>query len=103
MALINKNHPALAGDRHKFWEDELNNSRIHLYDLNILINRLEHEDIKSYGIDTGQTNINTSQQDLPSLYDRREKLLKQILDLENKLGRSGLPEQQKVFQVVPSW
>jgi hypothetical protein len=103
MALISDNHPALAEDQRKFWTDELKNTRILLTDLNQLIFRLEHEEIKSYGLDTGQTNFSSTRQDLPALIDRREKLIKQIRDLEDRLGISQLPEKQKLFQVVPQW
>jgi hypothetical protein len=103
MALISDNHQALAEDQRKFWEDELINARILLTELNKLIFQLEHDDIKSYGLDTGQNNVSTTRQDLPSLIDRREKLIKQIKDLEDMLGINQLPEKQKVFQVVPQW
>jgi hypothetical protein len=103
MALISDNHQALADDQRKYWEDELKNTRILLADLNQLIFKLEHEEIKSYGLDTGQNNISTTQQDLPSLIDRREKYRKDIEYLEDKLGINQLPEKQKVFQVVPQW
>jgi hypothetical protein len=103
MALISDNHPALADDQRKYWEDELKNTRILLADLNQLIFKLEHEEIKSYGLDTGQNNISTTRQDLPSLIDRRKKYRKDIEYLENKLGINQLPEKQKVFQVVPQW
>jgi hypothetical protein len=103
MALISNDHPALADNQRKYWEDELNNTRIILSDLNQLIFKLEHEEIKSYGFDTGQNNISTTRQDLPSLIDRREKLIKQIKDLEDMLGINQLPEKEKLFQVVPQW
>jgi hypothetical protein len=103
MALISGDHPALAEDQRRYWEDELKNTRILLVDLNQLIFKLEHEEIKSYGMDTGQNNISTTRQDLPSLIDRREKLIKQIKDLEDMLGINQLPEKEKMFQVVPQW
>jgi hypothetical protein len=103
MSLISDNHQALAEDQRKYWEDELKNTRILLADLNQLIFKLEHEEIKSYGLDTGQNNISTTRQDLPALIDRREKLIKQIEYLEDKLGKNNLPEKQKLFQVVPQW
>jgi hypothetical protein len=103
MALISGNHPALAEDQRKYWEDELKNTRILLADLNQLILKLEHEELKSYGMDTGQNNISITRQDLPSLIDRREKLIKQIECLEDKLVKNNLPEKQKLFQAVPQW
>jgi hypothetical protein len=103
MALISGNHPDIEEDQRGFWEDELINARILLTELNKLIFQLEHNDIKSYGLDTGQDNITTTRQDLPSLIDRREKLIKQIKELEDMLGINQLPEKQKVFQAVPQW
>jgi hypothetical protein len=103
MALISDNHQALAENQRKYWEDELSNTRILLNDLNKLIFRLEQEEIKSYGLDTGQNNVSTTRQDLPSLIDRREKLIKQIKDFEDMLGINQLPEKQKIFQAVPQW
>jgi hypothetical protein len=103
MALISDNHPALADNQRKYWDDELKNTKILLADLNQLIFKLEHEEIKAYGMDTGQNNISTTRQDLPSLIDRREKLIKQIKDFEDMLGINQLPEKQKMFQAVPQW
>jgi hypothetical protein len=103
MALINETHTTLLESSQKFWEDELKNCRILLFELDKAIYKLSQDDIKNYSFDTGQNNINVSQQDLPTLIDRREKLIKQIADLEDKLGISGIPEKQKLFQVAPAW
>jgi hypothetical protein len=103
MAIISENHPALTGDQKEYWEDILKNTRILLFELDKAIFALTREEKKPYTMDTGQTNISVTRQDVPALLDRREKLLKQIKDLEEKLGINELPEQPKQFQVVPAW
>jgi hypothetical protein len=101
MALITENHPALSGESEKFWDDELNNSRILLFELDKAIFAFNHKNVQQYTIDDGQDHITVHKYDLPSLYDKREKLIKQIQELEAKLGKD--PPVQKVFQVVPLW
>jgi hypothetical protein len=103
MALIDANHETLAEDQKKFWEDALKNSRILFFELDKAIYALTHEDTKSYSMDTGQTTVNVTFNDLPSLIDRREKLKKQIEELEDKLGISQIAEKPKFFQGVPAW
>ena len=86
MALISENHATIQEDSRKFWEDTLANTRINLFQLDKLIFDLTHDQRKCYSFDTGQNSINVSRQDLPMLIDWRDKLLKQIEDLEDKLG-----------------
>lgn len=101
MANIAENHPALEGDVNQFWKDELNNSRILLYELDKAIYSLSQKGIYSYSINTGQDSQNVTRYDLPQLYTRRRDLIKQIEELEIKLGIGG-PEVS-VYQVTPVW
>jgi hypothetical protein len=98
MALIAEEHPALSGDPKQFWQDELNNSRILLYELDRAIHALTKKEISHYTINTGQDSQTVTRQDLPNLYIRREALIKQIMELEEKIN-----PKQKTFQVVPGW
>jgi len=101
MAVIDPTHPALSGDPNQFWKDELQNSRIILYELDKAIHALTKKEIRQYTINTGQDSQTVSRQDLPQLYDRREKLLKTIDELEIKTGERKTEET--IFQVTPEW
>jgi hypothetical protein len=101
MALITNDHPALSGDQKQFWREELNNSRILLFELNKAIYAFNNKNIQEYTYNDGQSHITVHKFDLPSLYDRREKLIKTIQELEIMTG-DGEPIQ-KCVQVVPSW
>jgi len=103
MALINSSHETLVEDQLKFWEDELKNARILLFELDKLIYKQSQDEKKSYSMDTGQTTVNVTTHDLPALIDRREKLKKQIEELEEKLGITQIEEPPKMFQGVPGW
>ena len=98
--LIDESHPVTAEDQRKFWEDTLSNSRLLLFSIDKAILALTREERKSYSMDTGQTTINVTLQDLPSLINQRDKLIKQIDDLEDKLGLNVTPG---MFQGVPQW
>jgi hypothetical protein len=98
MALIAENHPALSGDKNQFWKDELDNSRILLYELDKAIHALTKKEIQHYTINTGQDTQTVTRYDLPGLYIRREALLREIEALEDKID-----PKQKIFQVVPAW
>ena len=98
--LIDENNPITAEDQRQFWNDTLANSRILLFAIDKAILALTKEEKKSYSIDTGQTTINVTLQDLPGLINQRDKLIKQIDDLEDKLG---LNHQPGMFQGVPLW
>jgi hypothetical protein len=103
MALISDSHVTLADDQKKFWEDTLKNTRILYFELDKLIFLLEQDNTKSYSMDTGQTTVNYTYQDLPALIDRREKYKKQIEEIEDKLGITVEPEKPHFFQAVPNW
>ena len=101
MPVIAEDHPALSGDPNQFWKDELSNSRILLYELNKAIHALTKKEIRQYTINTGQDVQTVTRHDLPSLLERREKLLKEIEELEIKLGIKE--PQGAAYQVTPAW
>ena len=103
MALINDSHATLAEEQKKFWEDALKNTRILFFELDKAIYALTQDERKSYSMDTGQTTINVTRQDLPSLIDRREKLKNQIEELEEKLGISQIEDKPQLMQGNPAW
>jgi hypothetical protein len=61
---------------------------------------LLREEKKSFSMDTGQTTINVTRQDVPALIDRRGKLIKEIEDLEEKLS---VDQPAILFQGNPAW
>jgi hypothetical protein len=101
MASIAADHPALSGGSDQFWRDELNNSKILLYELDMAIYSFNHKNIQEYTYNDGQNHITVHKYDLPSLYDRREHLIKTIQDLEIMI-EDNEPVQKSV-QVVPAW
>lgn len=103
MALINDSHSTLAEDQKKFWEDALKNSRIIYFELDKAIYSLTQEEKKSYSMDTGQTTINVTRQDLPALLDRRGKLKNEIEELEEKLGINQIEQKPQLLQGNPAW
>jgi hypothetical protein len=100
MALIDESNPVTAEDQRKFWEDTLVNTRALLFSLDQAIYALTKEEKKSYSMDTGQNTINVTLQDVPALIDKRDKLIKQIESLEDKLGLNQTPQ---IFQGTPAW
>jgi hypothetical protein len=101
MALITDDHPALLGDQRQFWRDELSNSKILLLELDKAIYAFNNKNVQQYTYNDGQSHITVHKYDLPSLYDRREKLINTIQELEIMTG-DGEP-MQKSTQAVPSW
>jgi len=100
MALLDESNPVTQEDQLRFWNDTLTNSRVLLFNIDKAIYALTKEEKRAYSMDTGQTTVNITLQDLPSLIDRRDKLIKQIEDLENKLG---LNQKPKIIQGIPAW
>ncbi|GHU24447.1 hypothetical protein FACS1894164_11110 [Spirochaetia bacterium] len=84
-----------------FWYDQLNETKSLLLDLNRAIRALSLNEIKSFSINTGQTTQNVTRQDLPALLQSRERVIKQILDLESLLGIGTGAEPRTPVQVVP--
>jgi hypothetical protein len=100
MALIEAGHPALSGNDRQFWQDQLNNSRILLHELDVAILMLERQEIESYTIDTGQINQTVRRVNLPELMKQRAALIKQIQDISatlDNIDNSG----GSFIQVVP--
>ena len=98
--LIDENHPAAGVSSRRYWMDTLENKRILHYELQKAIYALTKDNKKSYSMDTGQTTINVTMHDLPSLYDRLGRIEKEIADLEDQLG---LNKKSAMFQGVMSW
>jgi hypothetical protein len=101
MALITDDHPALSGDQHQFWRDELSNSKILLFELNKAIYAFNNKNVQQYTYNDGQSHITVHKYDLSSLYDRREKLIETIQELEAMTGDAE--PMRKSVVAVPSW
>jgi predicted glycosyltransferase len=101
MALIDANHETLAEDHRKFLEDAYKNTRILIVEYDKAIYGLTHEERKSYSMDTGQTTINVTRQDLPSLISHRKELMDYLNVLAEELGITE--EKPKLFQGNPAW
>ena len=101
MALIDENHAALTEDSRQFWENEYQNTKILINDLDMIIHGLSHDQRKSYQMNTGQDVVNVTKQDLPSLINSRKQLRKELEELEAKLG---IGESSPILtQAVPKW
>jgi hypothetical protein len=81
MALIEADNPALSGNDRQFWQDELQNTRILLFEYDKAILKLERGEAESYTIDTGQTTITYRYQNLPELIKQSSALIKRIQDI----------------------
>jgi len=82
--VIDKEHPALQGSSSDFIKDEIDNSKILLYEIDKAIAFLSKNKYSKYSIDTGQDQMAVTFPDLPSLYDRRAALIDLIAELENR-------------------
>jgi hypothetical protein len=78
MALIEADNPAVSGGEKRFWEDQLKNSRILLFELDKAILALERGGEESYTVDTGQTTFTVRRHNLPETIRQRASLLGQI-------------------------
>jgi hypothetical protein len=81
MALIEADNAALSGNDRQFWQDELRNSRVLLFEYDKAILKLEREESESYTLDTGQTTITYRRQNLPELIKLSSTLIKRIQDI----------------------
>jgi hypothetical protein len=81
MALIEADHPALSGNDRQFWQDQLQNTRVLLFEYNKAILLLEREGEESYTIDTGQTTTTFRRQNLSEIIKQLPILTKQIQDI----------------------
>ena len=92
MALID---PSFNNDSPlQFWEDELNNTRRLLYEIEKAILYFTQEALSSggvqeYTIDTGQDRQTVKRSDLSSLYIRQKELLNTISILETRVRPTG--------------
>ena len=92
MALID---PSFNNDSPlQFWEDELNNARRLLYEIEKAILYFTQESLASggvqeYTIDTGQDRQTVKRSDLSSLYIRHKELLNTISILEMRVRPTG--------------
>jgi hypothetical protein len=98
--LIDESSPITQQSSRSFWEDEYKNKKILSVALDKAIYALLQDDKKTYSMDTGQTTINVTKHDLPSLMNQQKEIAKQIEYLENKIG---LNNQPAMFQGVPVW
>ncbi len=78
----------------QFWEDELNNARRLLYEIEKAILYFTQEALSSggvqeYTIDTGQDRQTVKRSDLSSLYIRHKELLNIISILETRVRPAG--------------
>jgi hypothetical protein len=101
MALIAENHPALQSNSADFWTEELSNSKILLYEINLAIDFLTKNKYQKYIMDSGQNDITVQYADLPSLFERRAALIKSIQDLEEMLGLGPEVSRNSAFVVRP--
>jgi hypothetical protein len=85
MALIEAGHPAATGSNRQYWQDQLLNSRVLLFELDKAILALERQEVESYTLDTGQTTTTVRRVNLPELIRQRAALFKQVQDIETIL------------------
>ena len=92
MALID---PSFNNDSPlQFWEDELNNARRLLYEIEkahlyFTQEALSSGGVQEYTIDTGQDRQTVKRSDLSSLYIRHKELLNIISILETRVRPAG--------------
>ncbi len=103
MAIIYPGHETLAENHKKFLEDAYKNTRVLIVEYDKAILALTHEERKSYSMDTGQTTINVTRQDLPSLISRRKELMDYLNSMADDMGISRTAEAPKLFQGNPVW
>ena len=82
MALIEVDNPAAIGTTLQYWQDQLTNTRILLFELDKAILILTRDERENYTLDTGQTTVTVRHVNLPELINRRASLLKQAQEIE---------------------
>jgi hypothetical protein len=87
MALIEPDNPAANGSSKEYWQDQLTNTRVLIFELDKAILKLERKEVESYTLDTGQTTITARRVNLPELINRRTLLLKQAQEIEAMLDQ----------------
>ena len=96
--VIDKDHPALQGDPRDFIKDEIDNSKILIYEIDKAIIFLTKNKYARYTIDTGQDQMTIQYHDLSALYERRSKLIEQIAELEDQGS-----DRPSAFIARPVW
>lgn len=84
----------ISDSREQFWQDELENAKILLVQVEKAIHALTADlgtsgGVLSYTLNTGQDSQTVTRADVSQLYAKRESLLKNINDLERMLGLHG--------------
>jgi hypothetical protein len=87
MALIDADNPAANGSSREYWQDQLTNTRVLLFELDKAILKLERKEVESYTLDTGQTTFTARRVNLPELINRQTLLLKQAQEIEAMIGQ----------------
>ena len=100
MALIDANSPVVT-DSKSFWQDQLTNTRILIYELDKAILVLERNEKESYTMDSGQSTITVRRVNLPELIKQRASLLKQLQDIESLNPIDADDPSGGFVQVVP--
>jgi hypothetical protein len=103
MALIEADNAALSGNDRQFWQDQLQNSRILLFELDKAILALERQEVESYTFDTGQNTTTVRRQNLPELIKQRAALLKQVQDIAAIVDSMDNAGSSIFAQAVPLW
>ncbi len=99
MAVIDPTSPALEGTTKQHWLDQISNLKIILYEVQKGIQTIVTKGLKSYKLDTGQTDQEAERLSLPALQKMQTDLMSQIRDLEIKCG-IGTPA---VKYIRPIW
>lgn len=100
MPNIDPTSPANSQTSCEYWQDELKNARILLYEINKAIQALTTGGHQSYQLDTGQSSQRVTRMDLSALMEQRKALIGQIADLELHPCNS---DGSNVKNVRPYW
>jgi len=98
MALIDSDNETTNQTSLEYYQDELKNSRVLLFELNKAILAILKGGHHSYQINTGQNSQNVTRENINDVINQRDCLLYQISQLENMLGIRAV-----VKHVVPGW
>jgi DNA-binding transcriptional regulator YiaG len=96
MPAIDSNSTAHNENNTTFWENELENAKVLLFETNKGINTLIKMGHSSYSLNTGQSNQEVRRLSLAELKELRNDLMFQINELQNLLGIT-----KRTIQIVP--
>ncbi len=99
MAIIDNTSPVLRTNSTQFWQDELENAKILLHEIDKALHTLVMGGHQSYELDTGQSRQRVTRHDIKKLETWRSNLLVEIRRLEIQCG-VGEPA---VKIVRPGW